>query len=86
MQVLNLGTCLRRYKMAHRKNKDKHLLKLQNEHQYYAKKVDEIEKERNMYRDYDHKGLLMRLKKIKLFIKDQIEQYSKNFKQGEKKL
>jgi hypothetical protein len=26
------------------------------------------------------------LKKIKLFIKDQIEQYSKNFKQGEKKL
>jgi len=49
--------------MAHTKNKDKHLLKLQNEHQYYAKKVDEIEKERNMYRDYDHKGLLTRLKK-----------------------
>ena len=58
--------------------------------QYYAKKVDEIEKERSMYRDYDLKVFffffLMRLKKIKLFIKDQIEQYSKNFKQGEKKL
>ena len=71
--------------MAHQKNKNKKLLKLQNEHQYYAKKVDEIEKERTMYRDYDHKGLLLRLKKMKLFIKDQIEQLSKNFNQGEKK-
>ena len=58
--------------MGNEKNKDKQLLKLTKEHIYYSKKVDEIEKERNLYRDFSHKSLLMKLKKIKLSIKDQI--------------
>lgn len=58
--------------MGHRKNKDKQVLKLQKEHIYYANKVDEIEKERNAYRDFNHKALLVKLKKIKLAIKDQL--------------
>lgn len=58
--------------MGNKKNKDKQLLKLTKEHIYYSKKVDEIEKERNLYRDFSHKSLLMKLKKIKLSIKDQI--------------
>lgn len=59
--------------MGHRKNKDKQVLKLQKEHIYYANKVDEIEKERNAYRDFNHKALLVKLKKIKLAIKDQLK-------------
>ena len=53
-------------------NKDKKVKKLIEEHKYYAKKVNELEKERALYRDFGHKGLLTRLKKIKLSIKDQL--------------
>ena len=58
--------------MSNKKNKDKQLLRLTKEHIYYSKKVDEIEKERYLYRDFSHKSLLVKLKKIKLSIKDQI--------------
>jgi len=53
-------------------NKNKKVKKLTEEHNYYAKKVDELEKERKLYRDFGHKGLLTKLKKIKLSIKDQL--------------
>jgi len=53
-------------------NKNKKVKKLTEDHKYYAKKVDELEKERTMYRDFGHKGLLTKLKKIKLSIKDQL--------------
>ena len=52
--------------------------KLTEEHKFYAKKVDEIEKERTMYRDFGHKALLTKLKKMKLVIKDQIDRLTKN--------
>ena len=58
--------------MATTKRKDKSVRKLKQEHTYYANKIEEIEKERSMYRDFGHKALLLRLKKIKLSIKDQI--------------
>jgi hypothetical protein len=55
-----------------RKNKDKQVLKLQKEHLYYSNKVKEIEKERDKNRDFSHKSLLLRLKKMKLAIKDKL--------------
>jgi uncharacterized protein YdcH (DUF465 family) len=60
------------------KIKNKAIKKLTKEHEYYAKKVDEIEKERTLYRDFGHKALLMKLKKTKLYIKDQIDRLLKN--------
>ena len=38
----------------------------------FLKTDEEIEKERSMYRDFGHKALLLKLKKIKLSIKDQL--------------
>jgi len=58
--------------MGHKKNKDKKVLKLTKEHIYYSNKVDEIEKERSSQRDFSHKALLVKLKKIKLAIKDEL--------------
>jgi uncharacterized protein YdcH (DUF465 family) len=57
-----------------RKNKDKQMLRLTKEHVYYSKKVEEIEKEREKNRDFFHKSLLVKLKKIKLIIKDKIKE------------
>ena len=72
-----MRTYSRRCKMAQTKRKDKSLKKLTEEHKYYAKKVDELEKERTMYRDFGHKALLLKLKKTKLYIKDQIDRLTK---------
>ena len=49
------------------KIKNKAVKKLTKEHEYYSKKVDEIEKERILYRDFGHKALLIKLKKTKLY-------------------
>ena len=60
------------------KIKNKAVKKLTKEHEYYSKKVDEIEKERTLYRDFGHKALLIKLKKTKLYIKDQLDRLLKN--------
>jgi len=59
------------------KIKNKTVKKLTKEHEYYSKKVDELEKERSIYRDFGHKSLLLKLKKTKLYIKDQIDRLTK---------
>ena len=59
------------------KIKNKTVKKITKEHEYYSKKVDEIEKERTLYRDFGHKALLIKLKKMKLAIKDQIDRLTK---------
>ena len=55
------------------KRKDKKLKKLENEHDYLNRKTKELDKERGQGdRDADSKQLLLRLKKTKLAIKDEI--------------
>lgn len=55
------------------KRKPKSLKKLTKEKEYYAKKIDEMESERDKIRDWDHKALLTKMKRIKLWINDQIQ-------------
>ena len=47
--------------------------KLKASHEWYSKKVDEIEKERKTERSFEHKSLLVKLKKTKLAIKDKLQ-------------
>ena len=55
------------------KRKDKKLKKLEDEHDYLNRKTKELDKERGQGdRDADSKQLLLRLKKTKLAIKDEI--------------
>jgi len=55
------------------KRKDKKLKKLEDEHDYLNRKTKELDKERGHGdRDADSKQLLLRLKKTKLAIKDEI--------------
>jgi len=58
--------------MGHNKNKNKRVMKLTDDHEYYRKKVEELEHEREKHRDFSHKALLVKLKKIKLSIKDEL--------------
>ncbi len=71
MQVRNFKTYLRRYNMA--KVKSKKVKALQKEYDWYKKKVDEMEVERGLDRTWDSKQLLVKFKKIKLFLKTQID-------------
>ena len=71
MQVHNFKTYLRRYNMA--KMKSKKVKALQKEYDWYKKKVDEMEVERRLDRTWDSKHLLVKFKKIKLFLKTQID-------------
>ena len=71
MQVRNFKTYLRRYNMA--KMKSKKVKALQKEYDWYKKKVDEMEVERGLDRTWDSKQLLVKFKKIKLFLKTQID-------------
>ncbi len=71
MQVHNFKTYLRRYNMA--KMKSKKVKALQKEYDWYKKKVDEMEVERGLDRTWDSKQLLVKFKKIKLFLKTQID-------------
>lgn len=59
------------------KRKPKTLKKLTKEKEYYAKKIEEMERERDKIRDWDHKAILTRMKRIKLWINDQIQQVLK---------
>ena len=55
------------------KRKDKKLKKLEDEHDYLNRKTKDLDKERGQGdRDADSKQLLLRLKKTKLAIKDEI--------------
>lgn len=71
MLVHNFKTYLRRYNMA--KMKSKKVKALQKEYDWYKKKVDEMEDERRLDRTWDSKQLLVKFKKIKLFLKTQID-------------
>jgi len=51
---------------------NKQLKRLEEEHQYYDKKVTEMEQERDGDRSWTSKELLQRHKKIKLALKDAI--------------
>jgi|TARA_A200000159_G_scaffold164115_1_gene192538 uncharacterized protein YdcH (DUF465 family) len=50
----------------------KNAKRLQDMHDYLHKKVEDIEKERSGDRTYNHKAHLVKLKKEKLAVKDQI--------------
>jgi uncharacterized protein YdcH (DUF465 family) len=60
------------------KIKNKKVKKLMQDHEYYSNKVEEIERERSVFRDFGHKALLIKLKKTKLYLKDQIDRLLKN--------
>lgn len=72
----NSVTSLRSYKMARASKK---IEKLKEHHAWYDAKVKELEDERNYDRSFVHKSLLLKLKKTKLAIKDQIENLMKDF-------
>ena len=78
MQVHNFKTYLRRYNMA--KMKSKKVKALQKEYDWYKKKVDEMESERGYDRTWDSKQLLVKFKKIKLFLKTQIDHMKRTIK------
>ena len=55
------------------KMKSKKLKSVQKEHDWYKKKVDQMEEERTFDRSWDGKQLLVKFKKIKLALKTQLE-------------
>ena len=71
MQVHNFKTYLRRYNMA--KIRSKKIKAVQKEYDWYKKKVVEMEKERDYDRSWDGKQILVKFKKIKLFLKTQLD-------------
>lgn len=60
--------------------KNKSLKKLEQEFDYYHRKTEEMEQEREHDRSWESKALLKNYKKIKLAIKTQIEEYRKQLK------
>jgi hypothetical protein len=54
------------------KKKSKKLKAVEKEYTWYKKKVDEMESERSYDRSWDSKQLLLKFKKIKLFLKTQL--------------
>ena len=46
--------------------------KLESRHKSLSNKVTKLEKERNIYRDFQHKSRLIDMKKEKLKIKDKL--------------
>ena len=68
------------YQVHLTKRKDKKLKKLEDEHDYLNRKTKELDKERGHGdRDADSKQLLLRLKKTKLAIKDEIARVKQEF-------
>ncbi len=55
------------------KVKSKKIKAVQKEYDWYKKKVVEMEKERNYDRSWDGKQVLLKFKKIKLFLKTQLD-------------
>ena len=60
-------------------NKIKKLKKLKYEFDYYHRKVEEMENERDEDRSWEGKALIKKFKKIKLAIKTEIENFTKKF-------
>lgn len=61
------------------KSKDKKLKKLVYEKEYLDKKVRQMTKDRRSDRSWDAKAILLRLKKQKLKIKEEIARVSEKF-------
>ena len=57
--------------------KDKKLKKLKYEFNYYQRKVEEMENERETDRSWESKALIKKFKKIKLAIKTEIGNFTK---------
>ena len=66
-----METYSRRYNMA--KIRSKKIKAVQKEYDWYKKKVVEMEKERDYDRSRDGKQILVKFKKIKLFLKTQLD-------------
>ena len=66
-----METYSRRYNMA--KIRSKKIKAVQKEYDWYKKKVVEMEKERDYDRSWDVKQILVKFKKIKLFLKTQLD-------------
>ena len=68
------------YQVHLTKRKDKKLKKLEDEHDYLNRKTKDLDKERkDGDRDTESKQLLLRLKKTKLAIKDEIARVKEEF-------
>ena len=72
MLLHNLETYSRRYNMGTGRA-SKRAKKLQNLHNYFHNKVEQVEIERNGDRTWQTKEHLIRLKKQKLAIKDRLQ-------------
>ena len=66
-----METYSRRYNMA--KIRSKKIKAVQKEYDWYKKKVVEMETERDYDRSWDGKQILVKFKKIKLFLKTQLD-------------
>ena len=62
------------------KRKDKSLKRLIKEKEYLDRKVKEMEQDRSWDRSWDAKAVLLRLKKQKLKIKEEITKVTDSFK------
>ena len=71
MLLHTLETYSRRYNMA--KIRSKKIKAVQKEYDWYKKKVVEMEEERGYDRSWDGKQILVKFKKIKLFLKTQLD-------------
>ena len=71
MLLHNLETYSRRYNKA--KIRSKKIKAVQKEYDWYKKKVVEMEEERGYDRSWDGKQILVKFKKIKLFLKTQLD-------------
>ena len=71
MLLHNLDTYSRRYNMG--KIRSKKIKAVQKEYDWYKKKVVEMEEERDYDRSWDGKQILVKFKKIKLFLKTQLD-------------
>ena len=59
--------------MTKKKKTSKKVKAVEKEYTWYKKKVDEMEAERSYDRSWDGKQLLVKFKKIKLFLKTQLQ-------------
>lgn len=59
--------------MAKKKKASKKVKSVEKEYQWYKKKVDEMEAERSYDRTWGGKELLVKFKKIKLYLKTQLQ-------------
>jgi|TARA_B100001093_G_C26633572_1_gene929976 cell fate regulator YaaT (PSP1 superfamily) len=60
------------------KIRSKKIIAVQKEYDWYKKKVGEMEKERGYDRSWDGKQILVKFKKIKLFLKTQLDNMKKS--------